>query len=48
MQVLSLPSALRRGARTAAQRGRRSEETEAVVDRRAELVRRWRRAKWTD
>ena len=44
MQVRHLPREVSRGARTAAELGRRSEAVEAAINKRVELVRRWRRA----
>ena len=44
MQVRHLPREVSRGARTAAELDRRSEALEAAINKRVELVRRWRRA----
>ena len=44
MQVRHLPCEVSRGARAAANLGRRSEAVEATINERVKLVRRWRRA----
>jgi len=44
MQVRHLPPEVSRGARAAANLGRRSEAVEATINERVKLVRRWRRA----